>query len=101
MTFRGRFAPSPTGRLHLGNAKSALLGWLQARAAGGEFLLRIEDLDRARCRPQFVDEIFRDLEYLGLEWDGEPVFQSRRGEAYQAAIAQLGARVYPCFCSRA
>ena len=66
MSFRGRFAPSPTGRLHLGNARSALLGWLQARAAGGRFLLRIEDLDTGRCRPEYVETLMRDLEWLGL-----------------------------------
>lgn len=98
----GRFAPSPTGRLHLGNARTGLLAWLQAKAAGGTFLLRVEDLDRARCRAAYLDDLFRDLEYLGLTWDEEPVFQSRRGEAYRAAIArlqQLG-RTYECFCSR-
>lgn len=100
---RGRFAPSPTGRLHLGNARSALLGWLQARAGGGQFLLRIEDIDPQRCRAEFVDGIFRDLEYLGLDWDEAPVFQSRRADAYQGALEQLRAvgRIYPCFCSRA
>jgi glutamyl-tRNA synthetase len=100
---RGRFAPSPTGRLHLGNARSALLGWLQARAAKGRFLLRIEDLDRARCRPEYLDELFRDLEYLGLDWDEEPLYQSRRTEAYEEALRALAAqgRIYPCFCSRA
>lgn len=100
---RGRFAPSPTGRLHLGNARSALLGWLQARAAGGRFLLRIEDLDRARCRPEYLDDLFRDLEYLGLDWDEEPLYQSRRTEAYEEALRALAAqgRIYPCFCSRA
>ena len=80
MSFRGRFAPSPTGRMHLGNVRSALLGWLQARAAGGQFLLRIEDLDRARCRPRFVDDLFRDLEWLGLAWDEPPLFQSQRDD---------------------
>ncbi len=98
----GRFAPSPTGRLHLGNARSALLGWLHARASGGRFLLRVEDLDRVRCRPEHVAELFADLEYLGLGWDGEPVFQSQRGEAYAAALEALEAKgwIYPCFCSR-
>src|SRR5689334_15034352 len=78
MSFRGRFAPSPTGRIHLGNARSALLGWLQARAAGGQFLVRIEDLDRARCKPQFLDDLYRDLEWLGLDWDETPLVQSQR-----------------------
>jgi glutamyl-tRNA synthetase len=99
---RGRFAPSPTGRLHLGNARSALLGWLQARAAGGEFLLRVEDLDRGRCRPEHVEALYRDLTWLGLDWDGPVLFQSARAEAYEAALAQLAAagRVYPCSCTR-
>jgi len=99
---RGRFAPSPTGRLHLGNARSALLGWLQARAAGGEFLLRVEDLDRARCRPEHVDGLYRDLTWLGLDWDGPVLFQSERADAYEAALASLRAagRVYPCSCTR-
>lgn len=103
MSFRGRFAPSPTGRLHLGNARSALLGWLQARAAGGQFLLRIEDLDRARCRPQFLEDLLRDLEWLGLTWDEEPLHQSQRGEVYEEALARLErlGRIYPCFCTRA
>ncbi len=80
-----------------------MLAWLQARAAGGSFLLRIEDLDRARCRPGHLDDLLRDLEYLGLTWDEEPVFQSRRGEAYHAALDQLRrmGRTYECFCSRA
>lgn len=100
--YRGRFAPSPTGRIHLGNARSALLGWLDARSQGGEFLLRIEDLDRARCRPELVDTLYRDLEYLGLGWDGPVVFQSERTEAYDAALEVLrkAGRIYECFCSR-
>ena len=99
----GRFAPSPTGKLHLGNARTALLAWLQVRALGGRFLLRIEDLDRARCRPELIDAIFRDLEYLGLDWDEPPLFQSRRQALYRDALASLEGKglVYPCFCSRA
>ena len=101
--WRGRFAPSPTGRLHLGNARTALLAWLQARAAGGTFLLRIEDLDAARVRPGQVDTLLRDLEYLGLTWDEAPRYQSTRAEAYAAALERLdhAGRLYPCFCSRA
>jgi glutamyl-tRNA synthetase len=101
--FRGRFAPSPTGLLHLGNLKSALLGWLDARAHSGEFLLRIEDLDPERSRPQYTDAIFRDLEYLGLTWDGPVLHQSKRREVYEAALQRLAAssRVYPCTCTRA
>lgn len=100
---RGRFAPSPTGLLHLGNLRSALLGWLQARAAGGEFWLRIEDLDPERSKPHFTDAIFRDLEFLGLTWDGPVWRQSERHAVYEAAIDQLKRinRVYPCVCSRA
>lgn len=103
MSFRGRFAPSPTGRIHLGNARSALLGWLQARAAGGQFLLRIEDLDRARCKPSFLDELYRDLEWLGLDWDETPLVQSQRDGVYREAMEKLErtGRVYPCFCTRA
>src|SRR4051794_14678696 len=103
MPMRGRFAPSPTGKMHLGNARSALLGWLQARAAGGQFLLRIEDLDRQRCRPEYVEILKADLEYLGLGWDEPPIFQSQRDEAYAQALRTLQeqGRIYPCFCTRA
>ena len=99
----GRFAPSPTGLLHLGNARTALLAWLHARAAGGQFLVRLEDLDAERCRPEYADAQLKDLEYLGLSWDGDVVRQSQRLERYRAALAQLEAsgRVYPCTCSRA
>ena len=98
-----RFAPSPTGRLHLGHAYSAVLGHQRARDAGGQFLLRIEDLDPARSRPEFVAGIEEDLRWLGLDWDGEPLVQSRRTELYAAALEQLKTRglVYPCFCTRA
>jgi len=100
---RGRFAPSPTGPLHLGNAWAALLGWLWARAGGGHFALRIEDLDAARCRPEHVEALRRDLDWLGLDFDGPVVFQNRRGELYRAALERLTGqgRAYPCFCSRA
>ncbi len=100
---RQRFAPSPSGRLHLGNARSALLGWLQARAAGGEFLLRIEDLDPDRSSAAAVEGIYEDLRWLGLNWDGPVMKQSERSAAYAAALSALDAvgRVYPCWCSRA
>jgi glutamyl-tRNA synthetase len=100
---RGRFAPSPTGLLHLGNARTALLGWLQARAANGEFLLRIEDLDRDRCRPEFIDALYRDLEYLGLDWDGPVLAQSERAMVYRASLGVLEAKglTFFCTCSRA
>jgi len=97
-----RFAPSPTGQLHLGHAYSAVIAYQEARAAGGRFLLRIEDLDQTRSRPEFVDGIYEDLRWLGLDWDGEPIVQSRRSDAYTDALEQLKAQglVYPCFCTR-
>jgi glutamyl-tRNA synthetase len=89
--------------LHLGNAWAALLGWLWARKEGGTFALRIEDLDAARCRPEQVDVLRRDLDWLGLTFDGPILFQSQRAQLYQAALGGLMAtgRVYPCFCTRA
>src|SRR5690348_7612458 len=98
-----RFAPSPTGKLHLGHAYSATLGHARARESGGRFLLRIEDLDQTRSRPEFVDGIYEDLTWLGLDW-AEPVFvQSRRTAAYEQALGKLRARglAYACFCTRA
>jgi glutamyl-Q tRNA(Asp) synthetase len=98
-----RFAPSPSGRLHLGHAYSAVIGHSRARASGGQFLLRIEDLDATRSRPEFVAGIEEDLRWLGLQWDGQPLVQSRRTQHYAAALEELKARglVYPCFCTRA
>jgi glutamyl-Q tRNA(Asp) synthetase len=98
-----RFAPSPTGRLHLGHAYSASLGAARARESGGKFRLRIEDLDQTRCRPEFVDGIFEDLAWLGLDWDDQVLVQSQRTAAYQSALDDLKARsfVYACFCTRA
>jgi glutamyl-Q tRNA(Asp) synthetase len=101
--FMSRFAPSPSGRLHLGHAYSAALGHARARENGGKFLLRIEDLDPTRSRPEFVDGIYEDLRWLGLGWD-EPVFvQSQRTAAYQDALDALRSRglAYACFCTRA
>jgi len=100
--FMSRFAPSPTGRLQLGHAYSALLAHHLARQNHGHFLLRIEDLDQTRSRPEFVEGIFEDLHWLGLEWDDPFFVQSQRGEAYEAALGQLRERglVYPCFCTR-
>ena len=94
-----RFAPSPSGRLHLGHAFSAAL----ARHAGGDFLLRIEDLDPGRCRPEFVAGIMEDLAWLGIAPDAPPLVQSERIANYAAALDQLRAEalVYPCFCTRA
>ena len=85
----GRYAPSPTGDLHLGNARTALIAWLWARRAGGRFLLRFEDLDTGRVRPGCADEQARSLAWLGLDWDGEPVAQSARSEHYERALASL------------
>ena len=101
-THRGRFAPSPTGRLHLGNAWAAVLGWLWARSQGGEFLLRIEDLDSSRSRPELTTALLADLAWLGLTYDGAPFVQSERLELYRAAFNRLRAagRVYPCHCTR-
>jgi len=97
-----RFAPSPTGRLHLGHAASAIRSHDFARERGGRFVLRIEDIDGTRSRPEFVDGILEDLAWLGLRWDSL-VFQSERLATYEAALDRLKARglVYPCFCTRA
>ncbi len=97
-----RFAPSPTGLLHLGHAYSALVAWDLARTAGGQFLLRIEDIDQPRCRPEFEAAIFHDLRALGLAWPEPVLRQSARLPAYEAALEQLGALgvTYPCGCSR-
>jgi glutamyl-tRNA synthetase len=84
-----RFAPSPTGYLHLGSARTALFNWLAARHAGGRFLLRIEDTDRVRSEGRFLEEILRDLRWLGLDWDGEPMFQSRRFHIYRQRAEDL------------
>lgn len=100
--FTTRFAPSPTGLLHLGHAHSALLGWSLARQRQGRFLLRIEDIDRTRCRPDFADAIIEDLLWLGLDWDGAVRRQSEHLDDYRAALARLDEQglLYPCFCTR-
>lgn len=99
----GRFAPSPTGRMHLGNVFSALLSWLSARAQGGTWLLRIEDIDPQRSRHEYADMLMDDLQWLGLEWDGEPCWQSQRGDIYAHYLQQLtdAGLIYPCYCTRA
>ncbi|MEY2435173.1 MAG: glutamyl-tRNA synthetase [Acidimicrobiaceae bacterium] len=99
--FRCRFAPSPTGYLHVGSAQSALFNWLFARSTGGQFLLRIEDTDAERNRPELTDNILEMLQWLGLDWDGEPVHQSDRFDAYRAAADQLIASgaAYACDCT--
>lgn len=99
----GRFAPSPTGRMHLGNVFSALLSWLSARAQGGTWLLRIEDIDPQRSRHEYADMLMDDLKWLGLEWDGKPCWQSQRGDIYARYLQQLteAGLIYPCYCTRA
>ena len=103
MSIATRFAPSPTGLLHLGHAFAALTAWRQARAAGGRFLLRLEDLDPDRCRPEFAAAIEEDLAWLGLDWDGPVRVQSAHMAAYAATLARLDGMglLYPCFCTRA
>lgn len=99
----GRFAPTPSGKLHLGNLFSFLVAYIHVKQNNGSMLLRIEDLDPARSKQQYVDAVFRDLDALGFEWDGSPVYQSQRTDAYEAALAALQAQnlLYPCYCSRA
>jgi glutamyl-Q tRNA(Asp) synthetase len=100
--YTDRFAPSPTGELHLGHAFSALVGWREARTAGGRFLLRIEDLDQGRSRSEFVEGVTRDLAWLGIEWEQPVLFQSARLPAYRAALERLTGLglTYPCTCTR-
>ena len=107
-TLRGRFAPSPSGRMHLGNAWSALLAWLSVRSRGGTMVLRLEDLDPDRCKRPLCDGVEEDLRWLGLDWDeggsagGPEFYQSQRSEIYRAALEQLEQQglLYPCFCTR-
>ena len=111
MQTAGRFAPSPSGRIHLGNILCCLLAWLSARQQGGRVVLRIEDLDTARCPRRYADRMVEDLQWLGLDWDegpgaggpSGPYYQSQRTPLYQAALEKLAAMglVYPCFCTRA
>lgn len=98
----GRFAPSPTGELHLGNLRTALVAWLSARSQDGTFLVRMEDLDRANSAAHLADAQLDALRWLGLDWDGPVMFQSRRFDRYEAAIESLRNRglTYPCYCSR-
>jgi glutamyl-tRNA synthetase len=99
----GRFAPSPTGPLHLGSLRTALVAWLFARSQAARFLVRVEDLDPQRSRPEFERSQLADLAALGLDWDEAPVRQSERIEHYEAALTQLdeAGRLYPCYCTRA
>src|SRR5215217_6750640 len=99
----GRFAPSPTGGLHVGNLRTALLAWLFARSAGARFLMRVEDLDRQRVKPGYEEQQLHDLAAIGIDWDGPAVRQSERMAEYAAALDRLerDGRLYPCFCTRA
>ncbi|WP_307205115.1 tRNA glutamyl-Q(34) synthetase GluQRS [Paenibacillus harenae] len=108
---RGRFAPTPSGLMHIGNARTALLAWLQIRSAGGAFIMRMEDVDTARSRKELAKLALEDLRWLGLDWDegpdvggpSRPYTQSERLAMYEAALVKLeqAGRLYPCFCSRA
>ncbi|WP_028263640.1 tRNA glutamyl-Q(34) synthetase GluQRS [Atopobium fossor] len=102
-TVVGRFAPSPSGRMHLGNVFSLLLAWLGAKSAGGSIILRIEDIDPRAANHQYAQILMEDLRWLGLAWDEGPYFQSNRVDLYDQAIAQLtdAGYTYPCFCTRA
>ena len=102
MRYRGRFAPSPTGPLHFGSLVAAVASWLDARSRGGEWRVRIEDVDTTRTVPGAADQILRTLEAFGLHWDGEVVWQSRRVDLYEAALERLRSQgaVYRCRCSR-
>ncbi|OUM96579.1 MAG: tRNA glutamyl-Q synthetase [Thermobacillus sp. ZCTH02-B1] len=109
--YRGRFAPTPSGEMHVGNARTALIAWLDARSRGGTFVLRMEDIDGPRCKPHFYDLILEDLRWLGIDWDEGPdvggpygpYVQSLRLADYDEALKRLEARglLYPCYCSRA
>ena len=98
----GRYAPSPTGALHLGNIRTALLAWLHTRLQKGVFLMRMEDLDTPRVVAGSDQQILNDLEWLGLDWDGDVVYQSKRHWLYEDALSSLDAQglIYPCYCSR-
>ena len=100
---KGRFAPSPTGRMHLGNVYSALLSWLSAKSQDGSWVLRIEDIDPQRSRPEFARQLIEDLTWLGLTFDEGPYYQSERGEIYEQYLSCLKEQglTYPCYCTRA
>lgn len=100
---RGRFAPSPSGRMHLGNVMSALLAWLSAKSQGGEIVMRIEDIDPDRSRREYALQILEDFRFLGLDWDDGPYWQSKRGGIYEQVLAKMRdeGMTYPCYCSRA
>lgn len=98
----GRFAPTPSGRLHLGNVFSAMLAWLSAKRAGGRCLLRVEDLDKPRCPPSAVQQLIDDLDWFGFTFDGPVLYQSERSDVYARMLNELSARaeLYPCWCTR-
>lgn len=100
---KGRFAPSPTGRMHLGNVYAALLSWLSAKSQDGAWVLRIEDIDPQRSRQEYADQLMDDLRWLGLEWDEGPFYQSQRGAIYEEYLEKLHSLglTYPCYCTRA
>ena len=110
-TYRGRFAPTPSGEMHIGNARTALIAWLDARSRGGTFVLRMEDIDKPRCKPHFYDLILEDLRWLGIDWDEGPdiggphgpYVQTLRLADYEEALGRLESEglLYPCYCSRA
>ncbi len=102
MKVRTRFAPSPTGYLHIGGARTALFNWLFARKHGGEYVLRIEDTDKERSKDEFTQDILSSLSWLGIKSDIEPTFQSKRTEKYQKAIDKLlgDGNAYHCYCSK-
>ncbi|MEG0321351.1 MAG: tRNA glutamyl-Q(34) synthetase GluQRS [Oscillospiraceae bacterium] len=99
----GRFAPSPSGRMHLGNVFTAFLAYASAKSQGGKFLLRIEDLDTVRCKREYAEQMMDDLHWLGIDWDEAPLWQSERTSIYEEALQKLRAEhlAYPCTCSRA
>lgn len=103
VVFTGRFAPTPSGNLHLGNVFSFLIAYLYARQQGGSMRMRIEDLDPTRSKQSYIDSILFDLDWLGFTWEGDIVYQSERTPFYQAAFESLGSQgiIYPCYCSRA
>jgi len=100
VSYKGRFAPSPTGPLHFGSLVTATASYLEARSRGGQWIVRMEDLDQPRCQPGAAAEILRALAVYGFAWDEPVLYQSTRDAAYAEAIRQLGDLVYPCACSR-
>src|SRR5262245_52652805 len=101
MSIRVRFAPSPTGFLHIGGVRTALFNYLFAKGSGGQFILRIEDTDTERSNPLYTEDILKSMQWLGLNWDEGPIFQSQRFERYQEACKQLVGQghAYYCYCT--